>query len=58
MVVNGVERTTNPSQYFAYASDPATSTLTRQLPAAKLAIVGDPETQNAKTPAPAIKSLP
>jgi len=59
MVVNGVERTTNPSQYFAYASDQASSTVTRQLPAAtRLAILGEPETQNAKTPAPIIQSLP
>lgn len=59
MVVNGVERTTNPSQYFAYASDHATATINRQLPVpTRLAILSDSDTQTAKIPAPVVQSLP
>lgn len=57
MVVNGVERTTNPSQYFAYTSDQAT-TVSRQLPAStRLAALNNQTVHATNDHSPVIKSL-
>lgn len=58
MVVNGVERTTNPSQYFAYMSDQATSTASRQLSGAgRLPALSEQSVHNSNEHAVFIKSL-